>query len=335
MKMPGRTTVIVVAYHGDDWIPACVASLLGSLRAPVRLVLVDNAGNSCLEKLRFEGFDPIILQPKGPLGFAAANNFALQHIDFDAEAVCFLNQDTLSGDGWLEACVCCLRRHPQLGAVSPLVFSYDWQGWDPGFWDCARECSRFPQQADNGEQLDTYYKVPMVSAAAMVVRGDVLLKVGPFDPIFGSYYEDYDLCRRIQTAGYNVAICSEGRIAHFSGSATSSEAARRRRIRQIVRNRFIHSIRSAGSKRARAFLKYFAWRFPHSLGRSLWGTPSSQPLREYLGAHRDLLPLFGRLLSEKRDLKAWDDYLARVGWPKSDTEAETIASSSLSPESVA
>jgi len=133
--MPSAITVIVVAYHGDRWIPECLTSLRDSLDMPIRLVLVDNVGNSCIESVAVEGLDPIVLRCNEPLGFAEANNFALQQIDWDTEAVCFLNQDTTSGEGWLTACVECLRRDPQLGAVSPMIRTYDWQDWDPAFRD--------------------------------------------------------------------------------------------------------------------------------------------------------------------------------------------------------
>ncbi len=136
-------SVIVVAYRGDRWLPACLASLRESLEAPARLVLVDNAGNTCIEGLDLTGFDARILRCGRPLGFAEANNFALRQIELDTVAVCFLNQDTLSQPGWLDACIACLRAHPDLGVVTPLVVTYDGQGFDQAFLECARRSEDF------------------------------------------------------------------------------------------------------------------------------------------------------------------------------------------------
>jgi len=317
--MPSAITVIVVAYHGDRWIPECLTSLRDSLDMPIRLVLVDNVGNSCIESVAVEGLDPIVLRCNEPLGFAEANNFALQQIDWDTEAVCFLNQDTTSGEGWLTACVECLRRDPQLGAVSPMIRTYDWQDWDPAFRDCAKDSPQLVREMDSdaegGSHDEPCYEVPQITAAAMVIRTSILGRVGPFDPIFGSYFEDYDLCRRIGEAGSKLGICTGGEIAHFSGSATTDDATRRKRTRQMLRNRAIHRFRLAGKHRTGAALKYFGHTFPRNLLRSLLRTPSSQPLGPYLAAHRDLLPLLGRLLSRHRDLRLWTQYLRDLGWP--------------------
>jgi len=169
--------------------------------------------------------------------------------------------------------------------------------------------------AEGGSHDEPCYEVPQITAAAMVIRTSILGRVGPFDPIFGSYFEDYDLCRRIGEAGSKLGICTGGEIAHFSGSATTDDATRRKRTRQMLRNRAIHRFRLAGKHRTGAALKYFGHTFPRNLLRSLLRTPSSQPLGPYLAAHRDLLPLLGRLLSRHRDLRLWTQYLRDLGWP--------------------
>ncbi|NQU26371.1 MAG: glycosyltransferase family 2 protein [Candidatus Nealsonbacteria bacterium] len=307
-------TVIVVAYHADRWMPRCVETLREAFQEHSHLVLVDNGGTSRMEGLPLTEFDHLILPTSGPLGFAEANNFALQQVGLTRKAVCFLNQDTLSTAGWLAACLACLRDHPEVGAVSPLIRTYDGTDWDPAFRDCAKKSLGLLERLDNEQEVPSFCEVPMITAAAMVVRSDVLREVGPFDPIFRSYYEDYDLCRRIRLAGWRVGICTQGRIAHYSGSATFSEKAQRRRIRWIVRNRAIHQIRLADRHRLRAMLRYLTCNFARNLCRSVWHTPSSQPLREFLGAHLDLLPLLGRLVSEKRDLRSWKRYLDELNW---------------------
>ena len=38
----------------------------------------------------------------------------------------------------------------------------------------------------------------------MLLRRACMLKIGGFDPVFGSYGEDADLCRRAQQAGWQV-----------------------------------------------------------------------------------------------------------------------------------
>ncbi len=317
-------TVILLAYHGDPWLPACVASLRGAARVPVRLVLVDNGGNTCIDSLDLTGFEATVLRAPRPLGFAEANNFALAHVELDTAAVCFLNQDTLSRPGWLDSCLDCLRRYRELGAVAPLVTTYDGQGWDQAFLECARRSADFrrdlygqacPSMASFPEQEDSgYYDVPVVTGAAMVVRTEALVKAGPFDPIFGSYYEDYDLCRRIAAAGWKVGLCSRGRIGHFGGSVTVDAASFRRRARLICRNRVIYSARWKWPNRRTGLARYMLAEAPRNLARSALGR-SQTPLRAFLLAHADLARLGPRLASAAVDRQQWQAYLASIRWP--------------------
>jgi GT2 family glycosyltransferase len=314
------TTVIVVAYHGDRWIRRCIETLRQASSERLRLILVDNVGNTVLDDLDLSAFDAIRLTCEWPMGFAEANNFALVNGGTQGKYVCFLNQDTTSGDGWLDACIALMRERPDLGAVSPLLHTSDGESWDEGFRECARKSAELWRRLEDGEELDPWHEVPTITAAAMVVRTDLLREVGPFDPIYGSYYEDYDLCRRITAAGKRIGICTRARVRHFGGSVSVDPEARRRRCRQLIRNRTIHRIRSAGGRRLPAVAGYLIRHFTYNLARSLAGTPSAQPLREYVAAHFDLLAVAGRLISERRDAQVWRQYLDALGWPETQHE---------------
>jgi len=308
-------SVIIVACHGDKWIGPCVRSLWQSTRnLPVQVILVDNGGTTrglteLSELFRLK----LVVRTSQVLGFADANNFALRHVDPAADAICFLNQDTLSGEGWLSQCAIELRADEMLGAVVPMICTYDWAGWDQDFLSCARQAEALAQTIESGAEMRSVYYVPYAPAAAMVVKASVLRQVGPFDPVFGSYYEDYDLCTRMRGAGYRIGIITRARVAHQSGSATRTASERRRRGRRIVRNRVLYEIRLAGRRRTTALLRYFALSFPRNLARSVLGR-SAHPLLEFLGGHLDLLPLARRMLSEAHDRSAWRADLARSGF---------------------
>lgn len=309
-------SVVVVAYHAARWLAPCLASLACASAARVRLVLVDNGGNDNCIPGTCPDFDYVRLQTDRSLGFAEANNFALRSVvGGDSEAICFLNQDTLGDPGWLDACLECLRLRPDVGAVSPLLRTYDGAGWDPGFQDCSAASAHFLRDRDKGRFEDDFYAVPRVSAAAMVVRRVALVQAGPFDPIFGSYCEDYDLCRRIREAGFGVGISSRKAVQHFSGSSTTTDAAFRRRTRQIYRNRAILRFREAGRERWPEIVRYACCTAPRNLARGIIRTPSSQPVGVQLAALGDLVRLGTRLVSAERDEAAWLQYLASIDWP--------------------
>jgi len=64
------------------------------------------------------------------------------------------------------------------------------------------------------------HEVDVLAGAFMMVRKDVLDKVGGFDEIFFMYGEDVDLSYRIQKAGYKNYYVAQTTVIHFKGEST-------------------------------------------------------------------------------------------------------------------
>ena len=309
------TTVYIIGYDGDRWLPDCVATLRKASTKRVSLVLIDNYKNPGLEQLDLNGFDVRVVKTPRRMGFADAHNFGVVAAPPHTSTAVMLNQDTLSRPSWLDDCVRCFEDDPQLGALSPSIRTYDWQEWDAAFLTCASDSNQFdPQHLESDRDSKPYY-VPVITGAAMMVRTEAMIAHGLFDPIFGSYYEDYDFCRRLARNSWRNAICPTAFIGHFSGSATSTPEAEQRRKRLIQRNRVIEALRLASPNRSAALLRHLLTKLPRNLARGLMRTPSSQPVSVTMGAHWDLLRLLPRVLNTQRDEQAFDGYLKSIDWP--------------------
>lgn len=310
-------TVLLVAYHGDRWLPGCLGTLAEAGPYPLHLVLVDNAGNTTISDLDLSAFDAEVLSTPRAMGFAEANNFALVEASRLEDTVLFLNQDTKSPPGWISECTRALKEHSELGAVSPCIRTYEDDGWDPSFLDCLSKKQKTDLETNSIEK--EVLPTRNAPAPALLVRTNVLRSTGPFDPVYGSYYEDYDLCRRIREQGYQVGFCTNAHVRHFSGGSTTTEEQERRRMRQVIRNRVLYELREGEPSRWRAALSRFLRDFPHRLARGLAGTPSSQPPAITLRAYGDLLRLGQRVFSSSYDEKKWREYLEDLGWPPRST----------------
>lgn len=308
-----NTTIILIAYNGDQWLPDCINSLQNASRRRLHLVLVDNSGNTVIDQLDLSPFDVEILQTPEPMGFAEANNYALVNASHLEEIVLFLNQDTISPKGWIDSCRGVLKSDSEIGALSPVIRNYDSTAWDPSFLDCLNTEQENSLDEGGGNQIIEVMNTP---APALLVRSEVLKKTGPFDPIYGSYYEDYDLCRRIRDTGYSIAFTSSAYIRHYSGGSTQSKKQRRKRMKQIIRNRIIYEIRQSNHLRFRTLFKYFMIDFPRRLMRGIFNTPSSQPPIVTFTAYISLIRMFYRLLSSTIDKIQWKKYLHSINWDK-------------------
>lgn len=308
-----KASIVLIAYHGDSWLPACLDSLADASARRQHLVLVDNAGNTIIDGLDLSPFDAEVLSTPRPMGFAKANNFALLESSRLEETVLFLNQDTISPPGWIDACTSALETHSQLGALSPCIRTYEDDGWDPSFLTCLSESQEAALR--EGSVAPPVITTQNVPAPSLLMRTAVLEKTGPFDPVYGSYYEDYDLCRRVREQGYTVGFYHGAHIRHFSGGSTTTDEQERRRMRQALRNRVLYEVREGEKPRWWTTMNWVLGDFPYRLARGLVGTPSSQSPAVTLQAYGDVLRLGRRLVSQSHDERTWKQYLTEVGWP--------------------
>ena len=65
--------------------------------------------------------------------------------------------------------------------------------------------------------LKTPQEVPVISGADLMVRKDLFKKLGGFDEKFFFYYEDTDLCLRLNAAGLKLFYLPEVTMVHVRG----------------------------------------------------------------------------------------------------------------------
>lgn len=308
-------SVVLVAYYADKWLPDCIKTLADASADKIHLLLVDNAGNSIINDLDVSRFDCEIIDTPRPMGFADANNYALMHASRLEEVILFLNQDTLNSPGWIDACTTCMKDHPEIGALSPLIKTYEWDKWDVDFLAFVERSGQLVQLDNLDNPAQNWFDVDDAPAPALLVRKDVLGQIGPFDPIYGSYYEDMDLCLRIRRIGFSIGFHTSASIAHYNGSTTTTREKELKRARQIIRNSTIYKLREKGDARLPLALKTLLLEFPRRLLRGVLRTSSSKPPSVVLKAFGDLLRLSGRLVSARKDKTLWLKYLQDHGWP--------------------
>ena len=123
----------------------------------------------------------------------------------------------------------CAGRHPETGAIGPLLVGPDdrprestngyptrWWLGRPAMTSYGRPAIRVP----SGDGPYRPIRKGFVAGAALLLRREALDDVGAFDPRFFMFYEDVDLCRRLERAGWGVGTCAEARVRHVGGAAT-------------------------------------------------------------------------------------------------------------------
>jgi GT2 family glycosyltransferase len=217
-------SIVILCHNQVDYTRGCLESVLQFTRAPYELILVDNASTDAtpalLEELRSRPGPARVevLRNEANLGFGRGCNQGMAASR--GAFVVLLNNDTLVTPGWLDGLIA-LSVHdwPRVGMTGPVSnaatpeqtveTAYRDVGQMLAFArDNARRCAGQAVQRDR------------LSGFCLLVRRDVLDRVGGFDERFGlGFFEDDDLSLRVRKAGYKLLVAHDVFVHHY-GSRT-------------------------------------------------------------------------------------------------------------------
>lgn len=133
------------------------------------------------------------------LGFGGGNNYAAKHAR--GKYLVFLNDDTVTQPGWLEALVHTIERDERIGAVGSRILFPEGTVQEAGVivWSDG-SCHPLGRGAKPGSLDYSYVRdVAYASANGLIVRRETFEAAGGFDTRFyPGYYEDVDLCMTIR-----------------------------------------------------------------------------------------------------------------------------------------
>jgi len=152
-------------------------------------------------------------------GFAAGNNFGAMHAN--GRYLVFLNPDTEVTAPWLEHLVFVLESNPNIGIAQPELLKLDNGRIDSagGFIDHYGLVRVRGSNEKNVRQYTRVTEIFYAKGAAIIVRRNVWDKLGGFDPIFFTYFEETDLCWRSWEIGYSVVYIPDSKVYHFGGGS--------------------------------------------------------------------------------------------------------------------
>jgi len=224
-------SVIILNYNGRPFLGSCLRSVLGSRYAEYEIMVVDNAsvdGSIEYMEQEFSKFDRLrIVRLKKNYGFAVGNNMGYENINPRSKYVVFLNNDTEVEPDWLHNLVEKMDSDPLIGAAQPKIRCLtdrtviNTVGGEIDYYGRATHIGT--GEIDHG-QYDSITEIFYAEGAAIALRKEVLEKVGLFDALFFTYYEETDLCWRIWLAGYKVVLISNAIVYHLGGATISREA---------------------------------------------------------------------------------------------------------------
>ena len=212
--------VIIVNYNGVIYLKTCLSSLEQQTYQNLRVVLVDNASSDNSREFIQKNFPKVfIIQAERNYGFAKGNNLAIKFaLDQKADYVFLVNNDTEVERDILEKLVIAAEGEDTIGIVGPGVFDLKNKGSIQEL-GMAMDKFGYPLAIKTLSEKNTC--IFFVSGCAMLVKSELLRKIGLFDEKYFMFAEDLDLCWRGRLSRYKVIVVEDAKIFHSSGGSIS------------------------------------------------------------------------------------------------------------------
>ena len=217
-------SVIIVNWNAGDLLARSISSLLAQTVLPHEVIVVDNASTDGSAKKVGDKFPSVrVVESTRNLGFAAANNLAIQEASSESEWIAFLNPDAFPEPGWLEALMSAATARPDCAIFGSRLMNADSPAFLDGIGD-VYHASGLVWRAGHGVLLGSHDKVAREifspCAAAAMFRKDALHAVGGFDEDFFCYVEDVDLGFRLRLLGHRCWYVPDSVVLHVGSAVT-------------------------------------------------------------------------------------------------------------------
>lgn len=241
MSAPTVLTVILNYKTAEMTLRAIEAARIAMEGLPGEIVIVDNdSQDGSFETLRDHvvsaGWEKVrVLQSGHNGGYGAGNNVGIRAGLSSGEKPDFvyvLNSDAFPKPDAIRVLYDYLQAHPDVGFAGSYIFGEDGVKHTTSF--------RFPSLASEFEgaihfgpvsrllrnhrvsieNLDETAPVDWFAGASVMMRQDVLDRIGLFDETFFLYFEETDLCKRAEKIGFSRHYVRESEVMHIGSVST-------------------------------------------------------------------------------------------------------------------
>ncbi len=225
-------SVIIVNYKTVNLILDCIRSIYEQTEGvSYEVIVVDNNSEDGFQERIQDCFPKVVCLPLSEnIGFGRANNEGLKIAR--GRNIFFLNPDTLLLNNSVKYLSDYLDAHPNVGVCGGNLYDvemrpmHSYRMYLPGIlWELNDLLGgnlvdkllwgKNRQFNHTGKSRSVGY----ITGADMMVRREVLDKVGCFSPRFFMYYEETELTYRIKKAGYKVVSVPQAKIQHLEGKS--------------------------------------------------------------------------------------------------------------------
>ena len=213
--------LIVLNWNGQEYLEACMTSLLGLDYPDPEIVMVDNGSTDNSVTYVSDQFPSVrTIETGRNLGYAGGMNVGMELTRSDIAVL--LNNDIIVEKDWLAELVRCMESDKCIGIAGCKVLFTDNKTLQHAGGYISLPLG-LPdhygyRETDRGD-YDTMVDAEYVTGAAMAIRRSVVEQLSGMDAdFFPIYFEDVDICFRAREKGWRVVYAPKSRLVHLESA---------------------------------------------------------------------------------------------------------------------
>ena len=239
MHQECELSIITINYNGLKDTCALIETI--PFNDKMEVIVVDNASlNDEASEIKNKFPYVKVIRSDKNLGFAGGNNLGIK--EAKGKYIFLVNNDTIFKDFNIQALIDRLDSSPKIGVVCPKIrFAWgnhpiQFTGYTPLSRITVRNKAIGFGEEDH-QQYSTPHPTPYAHGAAMLIKREVIDKVGFMPECYFLYYEELDWSMMMTRAGYEIWYEPSCTIYHKESQATGQNSPLR--TYYITRNRLL------------------------------------------------------------------------------------------------
>lgn len=240
-------SIITINYNGFKDTCELIDSLLSTVKkVTYEVIIVDNdSDKNEAQQLKDKYPSARIVANNTNTGFSGGNNIGIQQAQ--GKYILLLNNDTLIENDNLHYLIERIENNPFIGVVSPKIKfanppdTIQFAGYTPLSTITLRNNLIGINEKDHG-QYENAIPTPYAHGAAMMIKKEVIEKVGLMPEIYFLYYEELDWCTQISQAGYELWYEPKCTVIHKESQSVGAKSSLQ--FFYMARNRSLYAWRN-------------------------------------------------------------------------------------------
>jgi hypothetical protein len=212
-----RVAIIITTLNSEHWIRGCLDSIQSSTYIDKITIVVDGASGDETVSLVKKNFpEVIVIECPKNYGYAGGNNVGIGYAMSEGAKYIFIaNPDIRMEPTCLDRLVLAMDKNPDIAVIGPTNYGIVRDELEPHFRNLIKHNTKYFQDQAAGH-IQQFYPIPYVVGCGMLLRCEVLRKVGLFDRAYVVYGEEGDLCSRILYHGGKVMLDTTAILWHLA-----------------------------------------------------------------------------------------------------------------------